>query len=144
MRDEAIALLVASSSIVFSMAGVASERSDSHQRFEDRSSESGMPIGALYGPGLRSKYQLRGTMGSPRMITWSVCSAPSNGSALSIYFSHQRASQFGKESAIRDDVLGYQCADEDEEAADENSRVSPWRPVAIRSNGTPAPREPQI
>jgi hypothetical protein len=160
MRDEAIALLAASSSIMFSIASVAGEKPDLHQRLENASPESGALMRALYVPALRSKYpesfestqkvtvtpdvrpertslaaardnpaqwsdpvtdlELSRTMGSPRMITWTDCSAPSNGSALSIYFSREKAAQFWKGSAIRDNVLGHQCSDADEEGADEN------------------------
>jgi hypothetical protein len=95
MRDEAIVLLAAASSILFSAASIASAKPDLHQRLENTAPASGR------------------SMGSPRMITWSVCSTTTGGSALSIYSWSENSARSLQGSAIREDVPSHQCADDD-------------------------------
>jgi hypothetical protein len=110
MRDEAIVLLAAAWSILFSAASIARAKPDLHQRFEDTAPAWGMTL--LYRPALRA------TLGAPRMITWSVCSTTTSGSALSIYSRSEKSARSLQESAIREDVPSRQCADDDGEDED--------------------------
>jgi hypothetical protein len=48
------------------------------------------------------------------MITWSVCSAPSSGSALSVYSRHAKAARPLPAAAMREDGHGDLCGDDDE------------------------------
>jgi hypothetical protein len=119
MRFEAIALLAASASIMFSIAGVAGEKSEQRvtviphvwterPSYAPARDDSGQGSAPVLDP------ELSGTMGSPRMITWSTCSAPSSGSALSIYSRNEKAAQLRKGLVLTDDVIGDQCPDDDE------------------------------
>jgi hypothetical protein len=63
-------------------------------------------------------------MVSPRMITWSICSTTTDGSALSIYSRSEKSGRSLQGSAIREDVGSHECADHDGDdedgGADEN------------------------
>jgi hypothetical protein len=108
MRDQAIVLLAAASSILFSAGSIARAKPDLHQRLENTAPASGMTL--LYRPALLG---LGRSMGSPRMITWSVCSTTTSGSALSIYSRSEESAPSLQGSAIREDVPSRQCADDD-------------------------------
>jgi hypothetical protein len=113
MRDEAIVVLAAASSIMFSIAG-AREPPELHPALENAARESLLaPSPASWRDSLKDPEARR--MGSTaRMITWSVCSAPSSGSALSIYSIHEKAARFAPASALRDDVDSDLCGDDDQ------------------------------
>jgi hypothetical protein len=97
MRDEAIVLLAAASSMMLSVASVARAVPDLQQHLESTSPAS------------------------PRMIIWSVCGAPSSGSAISMYSRNQKAARSLQGSGILQDVPSHQCAVVDEEGRDEDS-----------------------
>jgi hypothetical protein len=113
MRIEALVFQVAASSIMFSIAG-AGEESGLHSPLEDSSREFSL----VQSPARSSNYvyglESRRVVSSARMITWSICSAPSSGSALSIYSRHAKADRFLPVSAMQDDVHGDLCGDDDE------------------------------
>jgi hypothetical protein len=92
MRKRAIVLLAAASSFIFVAAGVAREQSDLHQRGEN--------------------------IDTPRMITWSLCRAPSTGSALSVYSSVEKSVQFFQAAARQEDVYSDGCNDQEDESGD--------------------------
>jgi hypothetical protein len=112
MRNESIVLLAAASSLMFSIAS-ASEKPNSTAPFAQSSRES---LPALSPAQLRNPAtDLEPTLkSSARMITWRVCSAPSSGSALSIYSLNGVAAHFLLASAMRDDAHSDLCADDDE------------------------------
>jgi hypothetical protein len=97
MRDEAIVLLAAASSILFSAASIARAKPDLHQRLENTAPAPGRSMGSL------------------RMITWNVCSTTTSGSALSIYSRSEKSDRSLQGSAIREDVPSHQCADDDDD-----------------------------
>jgi hypothetical protein len=119
MRDEAIVLLVAASSIMFSVASVARANPDLQQRL-DSTYTTARDNPVQWGDRITDLERGRPTA-SPRMIIWSVCGAPSSGSALSMYSKKQKPARSLQELAILQDVPGHQCADEDEEGPGENS-----------------------
>jgi hypothetical protein len=134
MRDEAIVLLAAASSIMFSVASVARAEPDLQQHLESTSPASDMVMTAQHHPAPHSKYlELLESAekftvtaqccssASPRMIIWSVCGAPTSGSALSMYSGKQKPARSLQGSATLQDVPSHQCADEDEEGRDEDS-----------------------
>jgi hypothetical protein len=113
MRDKAIVLLAAASSIMFSIAG-AREQSDLQPPLENISRESWLAQSpARLGNSIDSR-ESRGMVSSARMITWSVCSAPSSGSALSIYSIHAKAGRSPPGSAMHEDDRSDLCVDDDE------------------------------
>jgi hypothetical protein len=119
MRDEAIVLLAAASSIVFSVASVARAKPDLQQRLEStHTTARDNPV--QRGDRVTDLVHGRPTA-SPRMIIWSVCGAPSGGSALSMYSRKQKPARSLQGSATPQDVPSRQCADEDEEGREENS-----------------------
>jgi hypothetical protein len=86
MREEAIVLLAAASSFIFVTASAARAQPNLHQRLENASPESSISTTASYGPGLQSGpgLGLYGSIGTPHMITWSLCRTPSSRSARSV------------------------------------------------------------
>jgi hypothetical protein len=152
MRDEAIVLLAAASSIMFSVASVARAEPDLQQHLESTSTVSDMFMTAQYHPAPQSQYleSLESaekftvtaqccSSASARMISWSVCGAPRSGSALSMYSRMQKPARSLQGSAILQDVPSHQCADEDEEGqnvdtaverpATEAASLVKWSPV---------------
>jgi hypothetical protein len=81
MRDEVLVVLAAASSMVFSMAG-ARERSNSQPPADNIARESSLVQGPARRRDLIIGLDSRRVVSSSRMITWSVCGAPSSGSAL--------------------------------------------------------------
>jgi hypothetical protein len=120
MRNQAIVLLAAASSIMFSMVSAARETSDLAIPFENTSRESLLAQSSADWSGPVKDLEPRRIMSSARMITWSVCSAPS-GSALSIYSIQEKAARFLPASAMRDNVRSNLCADDDEKGVDETA-----------------------
>jgi hypothetical protein len=110
MRDEAIVLLAAASSMAFLAAGIACAKPDVHRDLAVTS-----PYAAARGRPVLS----------PRMITWNVCSTTTDGSALSIYSSSEEPAQSLQGPAIREDVGGHQCADHDGEDEDNGADENP-------------------
>jgi hypothetical protein len=113
MREEAIVLLAAASSMIFLIAG-ARAQSDLHPRFENISRESLLAQNPARWGGSTDDLERRRIVSSVRMITWSVCSAPSSGSALSIYSLREKAARFLPVSAMQDDIFNDQCANDDD------------------------------
>jgi hypothetical protein len=113
MRDEAIVLLAAASSIMFSMVGVAREKADLASPFENTSHESLLEQSPAHRSDPVKGLERRRIRSSARMITWSVCSAPSSGSALSIYSIRGRAARYLPLSPTRDEVRSDLCDDDE-------------------------------
>jgi hypothetical protein len=113
MRDDAIVVLVAVSLITISDAS-ARDQAGLHPAFEHSLHEP--LLAQSTAPWGDSVDDLKGrrTGNSARMITWS-CSAPSSGSALSIYSIHGQTPRLRPASAMRDDVHSDLCADDDDE-----------------------------
>jgi hypothetical protein len=105
MRHEAIVLLAAVTSIVFLTARVARAKPDW--------SPPPQSVPSLLQRREPETGRGRTSIKSPRMITWSVCSAPSSGSALSIYSSVKKADKFRQGVATREDVVIDQCVDDE-------------------------------
>jgi hypothetical protein len=109
MRERAIVLLAAVSSFVFLAARAAHAQLPLDQRSENvQQNEPGTGHG------------LYGSIVSPRMITWSICSSPSSGSALSVYSSGEKPARYFRDSATPEDVYSEGCNDQEEENWDES------------------------
>jgi hypothetical protein len=113
MRDKAIVFLAAASSIMVSIAG-ARQQSDLQLPLENISRETWLAQSPAHWSDSINGRESRGMVSSARMITWSVCSAPSSGSALSIYSIHAKAARLLPAAAMQEDDRSDLCADDDE------------------------------
>ena len=113
MRIEALVFLAAASSIMFSIAG-AGEQSNLHSPLENSSREFSLAQSPAQSSDYVEGVESRRVVSTARMITWSVCSAPSSGSALSIYSIRAKADRFLPAAAMQDDVHSDLCGDDDE------------------------------
>jgi|HubBroStandDraft_5_1064220.scaffolds.fasta_scaffold14424_2 hypothetical protein len=106
MRERAIVLLAAASLLIFVAAGVAREQPQLQRGENMQRNEPGTGSGR------------HASIGTPRMITWSLCRTPSTGSALSVYSSAKKPMQSFPTSASQDDIYGDDCNDPEDESSD--------------------------
>jgi hypothetical protein len=120
MREDAIVLLAAASSIILITAGVARAQPGLQQRLQSASSDSSMSMTAPYRPAFQwhpsdpvidlSRYA---TISTPHMIIWGSCSAPSGGSALSVYSHGEKQAPSAQDTVRQEEDCNDGCSDDE-------------------------------
>jgi hypothetical protein len=130
MRENAMVLLAAAASFMFATAGVARAQPNLQRRVEyaspelSSSADSGGHNSQALGDDPGTGSGPHGSIGTPRMIIWRLCSSPSSGSALSVYFTGERPVQSFQDSARQEGDYSDGCSDR-EEGSDESFVTTP-------------------